>query len=87
MYENWRRRLSFVTNGNLWQKGWCSGTSFEASFVRMGIWKYYDVGWLFSIIRGKKIWLAKYTPKGVVSLRDGDIDIHYHKLNIRSQYD
>lgn len=48
-----------------------NGTSKEAQLVRSGIWKKYEVGWLWLWLNNKRIWLAKVNPDEKKNLSSG----------------
>lgn len=43
----------------------------EAQLVRSGEWKRYEVGWLYTFINDKKVWLAKVSPCEKLDLCNG----------------
>ena len=49
------------------------GRSREARLVSSGKWKQMDVGWMWTIFRGRRIWLAKATPDGSSTVTNGSI--------------
>lgn len=51
-----------------------NGKSREARMVRLGKWKKYDVGWLWTVINGTRVWLAKISPEGAEMITRGFID-------------
>lgn len=53
-----------------------NGKSWEAEMVRKGIWKAPSVGWLWTFIDGKRVWLGNISPKhkNGRSLANGYVD-------------
>lgn len=48
-----------------------NGRSAEAEAVRKGKWKAWEVGWLWTILDGSRLWLAKISPLGAKQLTQG----------------
>lgn len=50
------------------------GRSKEARIVAVGRWHRWDVGWLWTVLNGNRVWLAKVSPEGSEDINKGYID-------------